>query len=382
MDRVETVVVGLGVMGAAALDALAAEGRGVLGLERFEVPNARGSSHGETRVIRKAYAEDPAYVPLLHESWSAWEELERSVDERLLTRTGALHLGPPDHPELIGVRRSVREHGLAVEELDADEITRRFPALRPAAGDVGVLEHDGGFLAAEKCVAALVRRARTRGAEVRTGERVVSAHATGDGVVVGTESGVVHAERLVLTQGAWSEGDASVLPIPVPLRIERQVQLWFSPREPALFAPERMPVFIHFGRELDFYGIPLASSGGGAGGGVKVCAHHGGETTRAEALDRTVRPEDEARVRRYLATHLPAADGPLVDARVCMYSNTPDGHFAIGPHPAHPTRVVFACGFSGHGFKLAPAVGRLVVGHLRGAPALPLFDAARFARKH
>src|SRR5262249_45173001 len=139
MERVETVVVGLGVMGAAALDALAARGGEVLGIERFGVPHAQGSSHGETRVIRKAYSEDPACVPPLHEAWSAWEELERSVDERLLTRTGALHLGPRDHDGVAAVRRSVREHGLAVEELDAAAIARRFPAVRPGPDDVGIL---------------------------------------------------------------------------------------------------------------------------------------------------------------------------------------------------------------------------------------------------
>src|SRR5262249_10449634 len=166
MERVDTVVVGLGVMGAAALDALAAGGGSVLGLERFTVPNELGSSHGETRVIRKAYSEDPAYVPLLHETWSAWEELERSAGERLLTRTGALHFGRRDHAGVAAVRRSVHEHGLAVEELDAAAIARRFPALRPGPDDVGILELDGGFLAAEHCVAALARRAQARGARI------------------------------------------------------------------------------------------------------------------------------------------------------------------------------------------------------------------------
>jgi sarcosine oxidase len=377
MEPVDTVVVGLGVMGAAALDAIAARGGSVIGIERFTVPNRFGSSHGDTRVIRKAYSEDPAYVPLLHEAWRAWEELERSADERLLTRTGALHFGRRDHAGVAAVRRSVREHGLAVEELDAAAIARRFPALRPGPDDVGLLELDGGFLAAERCVTALVRRAQARGARIRTGERVLAIEVGAGAVSVRTDRGEIVAGQAVLTQGAWSEGDASVLPIPVPLRIERQVQLWFRPRAPELFAPERMPVFIHFGpfehlgRAGDFYGIPAR------GAGVKVCRHHGGATTRAEHVDRDVHPDDEAPVRAYLRAHLPAADGERVDARVCMYANTPDGHFAVGPHPAHPARVAIACGFSGHGFKLAPVVGRLVVEHLGGAPALPLFDPLR-----
>ena len=125
-EDVDVVVVGLGVMGAATLAALARRGVRAVGLERFDVPHALGSSHGGTRVIRKAYYEDPRYVPLLHRAWEAWRLLEEEVGERLLIQTGGLHFGPADHPDIQGVLDSVRLHGLAHELLDARAIATRW----------------------------------------------------------------------------------------------------------------------------------------------------------------------------------------------------------------------------------------------------------------
>ena len=374
MVRYDVVVVGVGVMGAAIAAELAGRGRRVLALERFDVPHALGSSHGATRVIRKAYFEHPDYVPMLHRSWARWEALGARVGETLLRRTGALPAALRRCTRGPGARGAAREHGLATEELDAHEVGRRFPAMRPARDDVGILEEDGGFLLAERCVSTLVDVALADGAEVHARERVTGVDVRADGVEVVTDRARYAASKLVLACGAWSEGDAGPLPIPIPMRIERQVQLWFAPREPALVAPERMPVFVRFGEGGCFYGIPRAVVPG-----VKVCAHHGGETTRAELLDRALRDDDEARVRAFVRAHLPAADGPLLAARVCMYTNTPDDHFAVGPHPDHPGRVAIACGFSGHGFKLAPEVGAIVADVVEErAPGPSLFAPDRF----
>lgn len=372
--RYDAIVIGLGVMGAASLAELAARGKKTLGIERFDIAHPHGSSHGATRVIRKAYFEDPAYVPLLHRAWERWEALSARTSAPLLVRTGALYFGPEDHAGIVGVRASAREHGLAVEELDAPQIAQRFPALRPAPSDVGILEADGGFLRAERGVSVLVEAAMDDGATVKTRERVVGVDVGDAGVRVTTDQGAYESERLVLAVGAWSEGDASPLPIPVPLTVERQVQVWLHPRAPEVVSPQRMPVFLRFGDEC-FYGLPLEGVPG-----VKVCRHHGGETTRAELLDRTISDDDLAPVTAFVRAHVPGADGPVLAAQVCMYTNTPDEHFVIGPHPDVPERVTIACGFSGHGFKLAPVVGELVADVvIDGAPPPAIFRPDRFA---
>ena len=74
---------------------------------------------------------------------------------------------------------------------------------------------------------------------------------------------------------------------------------------------------------------------------------------------RTISAEDEAPVRAFLRAHLPAADGPVRRASTCVYTLTADRHFLIDVHPDHP-QVVFAAGFSGHGFKFASVVGEIL----------------------
>ncbi len=374
--RWDAIVIGAGVMGAAAIDALARRGKRVLGLERFEVPNARGSSHGGTRVIRMAYFEGAEFLPLLERSWRAWEELASWRRAPLLVRTGVLHFGP--EARVRPVVECARAAALPHEPLDAASISARWPAFRPGEGDTGIYEDAGGVLRAERCVSALVERAIEHGASVRGHQRVVAVDVSARECVVRTDDEEHRAERVVLALGAWSEGDASLVPNALPLVVERQAQLWFAPRAPELVSPERMPVFLRFADDGVFYGLPRVELPG-----VKVCEHGGGELARAESLDRSFRASDEARVRAFVREHLPAADGPLLAARICMSTRTPDESFVVGPHPSEPARVVLACGFSGHGFKLAPAVGELIADHVDGSrtAALPLFDPARFAAR-
>lgn len=373
----DAIVIGVGVMGAATLWRAARRGLRVLGLERFDVPHALGSSHGGTRVTRKAYFEDPRYVPMLHRAFELVRELEAEGGERLYLQTGGLHVGAPEHPGILGTLRSAREHGLPHAVLDAREIERRFPLFRAAPAEVGVVEEEAGVLLAERMVGALVTAALAHGAAVRARTRVTALEPRADRVVVRVGDERLEARGVVLAAGGWAAGADALLPPPAPLQVERQVQHFFAPSQPAAFAPARFPIFIHFGAEAAFYGLPAVGLPG-----VKVCRHHGGETTEAESLDRVPRPADEAVVRGFLRRHLPGADGALLGARVCMYTNSPDGHFVVGAHPTVP-RVLVACGFSGHGFKLAPVVGEMLADHLEhGASAIDagLFDPRRFAR--
>lgn len=373
----DAIVIGVGVMGAAALWRAAARGLRVLGLETYDVPHALGSSHGGTRVTRKAYFEDPRYVPMLHRALELYRELERERHEHLYVETAGLYLGAPDHPGIVGTLASAREHGLRHVVLDGAEVTRRFPAFRPAPGEIGVLEEEAGVLLAERSVAALAEAAIARGALIRARTRVVGIEPAADRVVVRTGRGdVLEARLVVLAAGAWSSGPDALVPPPGPLWVERQVQLFFAPSTPARFVPERFPIFIHFGQNAAFYGLPAVGLPG-----VKACRHHGGDATTPDTLDRNLRADDERVVRAFLRTHLPEADGPLLGARVCMYTNTPDDHFVVGAHPSVP-RVLVACGFSGHGFKLAPFVGEMLAEHVdTGGSELDagLFDPRRFA---
>jgi len=381
--RCDVLVVGVGGMGAAALAHLASRDRGleVVGVEQDDVPSARGSSAGETRVIRKAYAEDPRYVPLLVRAYALWGELEARSGERLFERVGCLNLGPVDHAAIRGVRESVARHGLPHEVLDADAVRARF-AVVPRAGDVGVFEQDAGFLRPSACTAAHARWAQSRGAELRTHARVTELDVRAASVVARLDDGAaIEADHAVVSAGPWLASAPALRGVARALRLAvgRQAQLWFEPAAPEAARPPKLPAFIHFTERGAFYGIPPDDAHPSPA--VKVCRHHGGEATSADALDRALRPADEADVRRYVREHLPAADGPLVRSHVCMYTNTPDEHFVVGTLPGAPHVVVLG-GFSGHGYKMASVVGEIAADLVvsgRSAFDLGMFSPARFA---
>lgn len=381
MPRPDVLVLGVGGMGAAALAHLAARGASVVGVEQDDVPSLRGSSAGETRVIRKAYAEDPRYVPLLARAYVLWRELEARAGRRLFERVGCLNLGPEDHPAIRGVLESVERHGLPHVRLSEEDVRARFSVI-PRPGDRGVFEEDAGYLRVEACTQAHVDWALGRGARLRTRTRVAHLDVRASGVRATLDDGSsIDADRLVVAAGPWLARMPALrdLLADVPLVVERQVQLWFGAASADGVQAPALPAFIHFLPDRAFYGIPLDASHPAPA--VKVCRHHGGDPTSPDALDRTLRPADEAQVRAYLRAHLPAADGPLLRSRVCMYTCTPDEHFVVGKLARAPHVVVLG-GFSGHGYKMASVMGEIAADLVEKGTSdfdLGMFAPGRFA---
>jgi sarcosine oxidase len=365
----DVVVIGLGVMGAAAADALAGRGRRVLGLDRFHPPHDRGSSHGRSRVIREAYFEHPLYVPLVRRAYDLWHELERERGAQLFTQTGLLSLGPPDGAVVAGARRSALEHGLWHEELDGGQIRARWSALQVPPGAGGLYEARAGLLSPERCVEALLARAAARGATLRTGEAVERWTASSDGVEVRTPAGTFTAGALVISAGAWA---TSLLPgLALPLRAERRVVHWFAPaRNAGALRAGHCPIVLwESAPGKMFYTTP------DTGDGVKASLHNDGETTDPGAV-RPPSADDAAAARALLQRLLPDAAGELLDARTCLYTLAPHGHFVVDRHPEH-RQVVIASPCSGHGFKFGPAIGELVADMLTGRPAPEPFALGR-----
>ncbi len=369
----DAIVIGLGAMGSAAAHQLSRRGLRVLAIEQFDVGNAMGSSHGRSRVIRKAYFEDPRYVPLLHTAYDLWREMESQTGGSLLHLVGCMNIGPREHECIRGVLESVREHGLAHEILTATEISARWPAFRPADGDVGVFEADGGYVVPEQCVRLQIDEAKRHGAVIQCRERVIGWTSSSSGVEVETTAGRYAAAKLIVTAGPWLPELMASLGL--PLRVERQVQLWFRPIDATGLPEARLPSFIHFVGERAYYGIPMRDEHG-----MKVARHHDGDITTPDSVNREMTAADESDARDYMKEHLPAINGPLLDARVCLYTNTPDDHFIIDRDP-RDERVVIAGGFSGHGFKFAPVVGSILADLAmdgRTSHPVDLFRIARF----
>jgi sarcosine oxidase len=370
MASFDVVVCGLGAMGSAALYELARRRVRVLGLERFTPGHDRGSSHGATRIIRLAYWEHPSYVPLLRRAYDLWRELEGAAGQKFLHVTGVAEIGPPDGMLVRGTLAAAHLHALRHEVLPARDVMRRFPAFRLPPKFVAVVQPDGGFLAAEPSIHAMLALAQAAGAELRTGKTVRTIESHGGGVRVVTDRTVIEAGSAIVAAGPWTK---SLLPdLAAPLRVTRQVMAWFAPSEPALFAPGRFPVFLIESRHGIHYGLPPFG-----GAGIKVAKHHHRDkSVDPDAHDRTVSAEDEALIRAALADHLPAANGKLLDAKTCLYTMTPDSDFLIDRLPGAP-QVIVASPCSGHGFKFAPVIGEILAD--LATTGATRHDLARFA---
>jgi sarcosine oxidase len=360
-EKLDVIVLGLGGMGSAAACHLAARGHRVLGLEQFTSPHDRGSSHGQTRVIRQAYFESPAYVPLLLRAYELWRELERTSNRSLLNLCGGLMLGPPGSQVVEGSSRSAVEHSLPHELLDAQEIRRRFPPIHAPPGTIALFEQNAGYVFPEASVKAHLDRAREFGAKLQFEEAVLGwdAEAGGAPVRVRTPLGQYEAERLVITAGPWAGQIMSELRL--PLEIERAVLYWFDPQGGiGPFLRDRFPIFISESEDgLLPYGIPAVD---GPGGGVKVSFYHAPNPAVIDSpasIQRVVTDEEAGVMREHIARLIPSLHGPLVRSTTCMYTNTPDKIFLIDLHPIYP-QVSIAAGFSGHGFKFCSVVGEIL----------------------
>ena len=350
MPAYDVIVIGVGGMGSAAIHQLARRGQRVLGLERFDIPHERGSSHGVNRIIRLAYYEDPAYVPLLRRGYELWRELEREVGEQLLHITGSIDAGPEQSEVFAGSVRSCIEHDLAHTVLDHAELARRFPGYRLPEGHYALFQEEGGFLLSERCIVAHVTAAQSRGAVVRARERVLDWRADSDGVAVRTDRGSYRAGSLVISAGAWA--GALVPGLGERAVPERQVLGWFQPTRPEHFTSESFPVFNLLVDEGRYYGFPVFATPGFKIGRY----HHLDEVVDPDAMGHGVTRRDEEVLRACVSRYFPDADGPTMALKTCMFTNSPDEHFVIGRHPDHP-QVSFAAGFSGHGFKFCSVVG-------------------------
>jgi sarcosine oxidase len=369
MTTFDVAVIGLGAMGSAALFNLARQGRRVIGIEQFEPGHDKGSSHGESRIIRLSYFEHPSYVPLARRAMEKWRELEQLCGHNILTVTGVLEAGYPGCPIVEGSLEASRLHDLDHEVLSAAEINRRFPAFKVPPHWTGLYQPEGGFLRPELAIQQFVGLAERHGAEVRTGTRVLAIEPLGSGVRVRTETGEIEAGSVIVAAGAWIGDFAPELK--PHLKLTRQVLGWFEPLQPAYYAPDRCPVFILESEDDACYGFPDF-----AGTGVKTASHRkGAYLPSADDLSQDGGAADEAQIRRMLALAMPEANGPLRAMRTCMYTRTPDEDFVIDRSSADP-RIILASPCSGHGFKFASVIGEVLADLALGKT--PANDISRF----
>ena len=353
MHVFDAIVVGVGGMGSATVFQLARRGLRVLGLEQFDIPHERGSSHGVNRIIRLAYWEHPDYVPLLRRAYELWREIEETAGERLLIVTGSVDVGPPESMTVTGSRRSCEIHELPHEVLDGRALHARFPGYCVPPSFSAVYQPDGGFVLSERAIVAHVRAAEQLGAIVIAREELLEIETSDASVVVRTAASTYRAARLVLTAGPWTARLAPRLArLAVP---ERQVLLWTQPLRPELFQPRVFPVFNLEAAEGRFYGFPIFDIPGFKLGKY----HHRRERVDPDRVDREISAEDEEILRVGIRKYFPDADGRTLALKTCLFTNTPDEHFILDRISDAPP-IAIAAGFSGHGYKFCSVVGEIM----------------------
>jgi sarcosine oxidase len=348
----DIIIIGLGAHGSSALYHLAKEGKKVLGIDRYTPPHEHGSSHGQSRIIRQAYHENPVYVPFVRAAYTLWDELERETGEKLLMETGGLLLGAEDTAVVSGAKLSADQHGLEYDYLSAGEVRQRFPAFCPADDTVAVWEKKAGILYPEKCIRAQIKGAVANGVSVHCNETVLGIKPEGESVEVVTSKGRYKAGKVIVSAGAWI---GALLPeLRLPLVIERQVVCWFTDkRGGGHLHPSAIPIYIwEYEPGRMFYGFP------DMGQGIKIGFHHGGRHIVADELKQDASAEEIDDITAIAGQYL-SIDPVFRDSSVCMYTNTPDEDFILDVHPGCE-RIFVASPCSGHGFKFSSVVGKIL----------------------
>jgi sarcosine oxidase len=350
-------VVGLGAWGSAALWQLATRGVDVVGIERFGLGHAFGSSHGGSRMFRLACLEHPGLVPLARRSGELWAELERTTGRRLFEPTGGLLIGPRDGHVVAGTLAAAHQHDLPVRTLDAAQLRAEYP-LHASVPEhhAAVCEMTAGLLRPEEAIQAAVAAATSSGARVLKNTQVRRIELRDDGVLVRMPSRDLTARQVVVTTGPW----LSALVPELPVEAVRMPMTWFRPVDDSeRFTMERFPVFI---RELDSGAAIWGHGTERDEDDVKLGLEDNDSTFQlvdADHVDRSVRAVDWKVLADLLPDAVPGLGKTPSRSAVCMITRTPDKQFLLG-RPRGDRRLIVGGGCSGHGFKHASGIGEVL----------------------
>ena len=357
-DSYDLIVIGGGGFGTSTAYYAALSGMRVLVIDQYGRGHDRGSSHGETRVIRKAYFEHPDYVPLLKEAYKLWGQLGDKTGSDLLTICGLMLAGPRDCDAIRGTITASQEYVIELEEVPEDDFPDRFPGFEiPENFDV-VYEPDGGFLKVDECVEAYVTLAEAKGVQFAWNEAVTHWESNGRSATVFVGEKKYLANRLVMTAGAWAAKllaettRDSALKFP-QLNVLRKLMMWFPVKSPVYDIAFGASPFFFSMPYGDFYGLPSVD-----GETIKICEHSGGVAVVDPAqIDQELHEDDLRPLEKLIHDVLPDVVPECESYSTCIYTMSPDGHFVLDQHPEF-SNVYFAAGFSGHGYKFAPVIGK------------------------
>jgi len=366
-SKFDTIVFGLGAMGSATVYQLAKRGREVLGIDQYSSPHHYGSTHGESRIIRKAIGEGEEYMPLVLRSYELWREIERETEQELLTTTGGLILETQQSEAVMHGRRNFLDQTISCankfnirhEILEPQDIKQRFPQFA-VTNERGYFEYDAGYLRPESCIEVQLRLAKKYGATIQMNEKVIFITPKGNsGVTVKTDRAIYQTEKLVVSAGPWL---TQFLPPEYGqfFKVYRQIMYWFGIKDDfgPTFTLGSFPIFIWIfkkGGDFGFYGFPTLD-----GKTIKMASEQYTVETTPDHVDRAV-SEDEKQTMyaKYIRGRLPGLSSKCDATVSCLYTTTPDANFVIDFLPGND-QIVVASPCSGHGFKHSAAIGEVI----------------------
>jgi monomeric sarcosine oxidase len=359
--RTDLIVVGAGLAGSAAAWAASARGLSVVVLEAFGPGHRMGSSHGSARIFRRAYP-DPLYVRLTGQAGELWRQLEDESGEPLLRMTGGLDFGERRNPEQL--HAVLTSCGVPVSLLTPAQAAERWPYFSFDGTGPVMFHADSGVLDPERAMAAMLRLAVGRGADIRFDTPVTHLETVhgGDGAIAHTDSGAFTAPVVAVAVGGWLPPLLAPLVSLPPLEVTQQQAFHFAPRQEALPA-DPWPIFIFRDETAHVYGLP-GGRDGEVPGAIKMGEHHNGKVTTA-GRDGTVDPAARDRMTAFADKRLPGLDSAPVNELTCLYTTTANEDFILDRRG--PLVIASAC--SGHGAKFAPLLGEILTGLAAGEPS-------------
>lgn len=374
MPDFDIIIIGAGAFGSSTAYYLSKTGKKVLVLDRFKPPHDKGSSHGQTRVIREAYFENPIYVPLLQRSYQLWSNLEMASGKELLIKTGGLMLGKRDSHVVTGTLESARINNLTCELLNEREVKNKFPAFHPTDQTYGVYEKNAGILFPERCIETYLSLAQGEKTTFNFEEIVTKVEHDSTEITVVTNKSIYTSHKIIISTGSWI--NELIADLNIPLQVSRQVLFWFKLNnvDTTHYSMPNFPIYIwNTDNNEHFYGFP------DLGNGFKIALHDKGENTDPNKLNREVRIDEISKMKSLIKLYF-NAESTYINSSVCMYTNTPDDDFIIDYHPSNKN-IIIASPCSGHGFKFSSVVGELISDMVTGKPIefdLSPFRLSRF----
>jgi sarcosine oxidase/L-pipecolate oxidase len=350
-------VVGAGVEGSATAYQLSkmVPGKRIALVEQFTVGHTRGSSTGGSRITRNAYNKS-FYTAMMKECFSLWGELELESGREIYIPTGGLYFGPETSRTLWSVADSLKKQGVPHEVIDAEEANKRVPLLNLPPSYKCVMEKDAGVLKPPDALKAFQEQFVKNGGVLLENckvEKIVP----GTSVKLYTSKGVITTRHLIITAGTWTAKLLEPTGLSLPLKVWRPNVLYWTVGDEKLASPDLLPVFNFYrddGSEYDMYGLPICEYPGL----VKICQHEGVEVD-PDNRDLVPGAASVPAVTEFIRKHFRSVAAQPSVVETCLFTITPDHGYIMDRHPRHPN-IIIGAGFSGHGFKLSPVVGKIL----------------------